>query len=290
MTDNEHTRHRGATVQAVAPLLVVNALAVYGQLAYAYESIAPHAWPVLFRVLLAIGFATATESVALYVQWHAHDALLLKSHATARQLRRWSFLIAAVMGALNYSHFAPRLAHPTAAAIAFGLLSLLSPWMWGLHTRRAARVQLLKERRADEGGAEFSSERRRAFPVHTWRARRYSIWNNIPDPKDAWVGYVASIQPDKALRAEVDALSAATPGWSLKVPRTSTSTKAASWDVELAVKMILDGQTPTFVTAKPLQLLRRCVRLLQQDLDVETVAARVPCSLPHVQRVKAAMA
>jgi hypothetical protein len=180
-----------ATLKAVAPLIVVNGLAVYGQLAYALEHIAPTDWVLPARVALAIGFAAAVESVALYVGWHAHDALLLKSHATARNLRRWSFLIAATVAAMNYAHFAAKDMHPTAAACAFGLLSLLSPWMWGLHTRRAARLQLLKERKVDDGGAEFSSERRRAFPYRTWQARRWSIDHGITDPREAWVGYNA---------------------------------------------------------------------------------------------------
>lgn len=185
------TERAAGTLKAVAPLVVVNGLAVYGQLAYALEHIAPTAWVLPARIALSIGFAAAVESVALYVGWHAHDALLLKSHATARNLRRWSFLIAAAVAAMNYAHFASAGLRPTAAACAFGLLSLLSPWMWGLHTRRAARLQLLKERKVDEGGAEFSAERRRAFPIRTWQARRWSIDHGVTDPLAAWRGYNA---------------------------------------------------------------------------------------------------
>src|SRR5512138_2664067 len=108
MTTTEHTETpKGAIAKTVAPLLVVNALTVYGQLAYAMEDVAPAIWPLLSRIMLAIGFAMAVESVALYIQWHAHDALLLRSHSTARSLRRWSFLIALAVAAMNYSHFTP---------------------------------------------------------------------------------------------------------------------------------------------------------------------------------------
>lgn len=289
--------HRGAIARAVAPLLVVNALTVYGQLAYAMAAIAPASWPLVARVALSIGFAVAIESVSLYVQWHAHDALLLKSHSTARALRRWSFLIAAAVGAMNYSHFAAADFRPTAAAIAFGMLSLLSPWMWGLHSRRAARIQLLKERRVDDAGAEFSSTRKRMFPVRTWMAYRWSIDQNETDPVRAWDGYKASKSVHTSMPvdviAEVEALSASTPGWSVKPVRTSS--KAASWDVEKAVAMILaDASTEEImevckVGAKPLQLARRCVRFLTDGMDVEATAVKVPCSLAHVQRVKAAM-
>lgn len=286
MTQTESTGR--ATVIAVAPLVVVNVLAVYGQLAYAMEHIAPATWLTPARVALSVGFAAAVESVALYVGWHAHDALLLRSHSTARALRRWSFLIAACVAAMNYAHFALPNMKPTAAAVAFGMLSLLSPWMWGLHSRRAARIQLLKERRVDDAGAEFSSTRKRAFPIRSMKAYRWSIDHNITDPVAAWDGYHGRV----ASGAVAEVLTGVRP----VRPSTGTSNRVASWDVEKAVAMLRTDATAqdvmdaTGVGAKPLQLLRRCVRFLDEGMDVETVAAKVPCSLAHVQRVKAAMA
>ena len=324
MTEKESTR--GATAKTVAPLIVVNALTVYGQLAYAYESIAPATWPVGARVILSIGFALAVESVALYIQWHAHDALLLRSHSTARSLRRTSFLVALIVGAMNYSHFTVKLDKPTAAGIAFGMLSLLSPWMWGLHSRRQARIQLLKERRVDDAGAEFSTTRKRMFPVRSWMAYRWSIDQNETDPVRAWNGYKADASFksifDRKGRVRKDATMDEMLAWAdAHLPKVDvvedvpvedvvdestqearpvrTSSKVASWDVELAVKMLMDGRVnrtneeimeATGVTAKPLQLLRRCVRFLAEEMDETETAARVPCSLAHVQRVKAAMA
>jgi hypothetical protein len=322
MTETES--NKGAIARAVAPLLVVNALTVYGQLAYAMAHIAPAAWPLLARVALSIGFAVAIESVSLYVQWHAHDALLLKSHSTARSLRRWSFLIAAAVGAMNYSHFADKDLHPTAAAIAFGMLSLLSPWMWGLHSRRSARIQLLKERRVDDAGAEFSTARKRAFPIRSWKAYRLSIDQNITDPKDAWDAFKASIPAkpmgsifDKKGRVRKDATMDEMLAWAdARLPQVLVMDEApdasiepvritsrpstgrsgvAAWDVEKAVSMVQDGRLSqeiadvTGVGAKPLQLLRRAMRFLSDGMDVDAAAARVPCSLAHVQRIKAAM-
>jgi hypothetical protein len=295
MTETES--HRGAIARAVAPLLVVNALTVYGQLAYAMEHIAPAAWPLFARVALSIGFAVALESVSLYVQWHAHDALLLRSHSTARSLRRWSFLIAAAVGAMNYSHFAAKGMHPTAAAIAFGMLSLLSPWMWGLHSRRVARIQLLKERRVDDAGAEFSTARKRAFPIRSWKAYRHSIDYGITDPREAWDAYNGRVPSlvSAALDVPADVDVVASVPRQRIASRPSSGGKAASWDVEKAVAMVLASASPedvmdvTGVTAKPFQLLRRAMRFLGEGMDVETTAARVPCSLAHVQRIKAAM-
>ncbi len=207
VTNHGDDKSTGATIRAVGPLALVNGLAVYGQLAYAHEHIAPTGWPDLARIGLAVAFAAACESVALYVGWHAHDALLLKAHSTARRLRRASYLIAAVFGLMNYAHFAGPGMAPTAAAGAFGLLSLLSPWLWGLHTRRSQRLQLLRERRADEAGAEFSAERRRNFPIRTFLARRWSIDHGVTDPLEAWRGYNADRAAARAAKVQTDRLT-----------------------------------------------------------------------------------
>jgi hypothetical protein len=194
----ERRQHRAAArhallarVRLLVPLLIVNAAAVYGQLAYAYTNIAPHDWAMPARLALSVLFAAAVESIAVYVGWHAHDALLSKATATAARLRRASYAIAATVAGINYAHFAAPHMAPTAAAVAFGLLSLLSPWLWGLHTRRVQHVQLRDEGAIDCIGATFSAERVRAFPIRAWAARRWSIDHNVTDPAAAWAGYNA---------------------------------------------------------------------------------------------------
>lgn len=191
-----------AKLRPVLPLLLINGGAAYAQGAYAYEEIAPGEWNTPSKVLFAVAFSAALESIAVYVQWHAHDALLLKAHATAASLRRAAWGIAGVVAAINYAHFANGVA-PTSAAVAFALLSLLSPWLWGLHTRRAQHVQLLAEDASliDEGGVEFSPQRRRAFPLRSWQAKRWSIDHGERDPRRAWEGYNAERLTRKAERA-----------------------------------------------------------------------------------------
>ncbi|MFG3709471.1 hypothetical protein [Micromonospora sp. NPDC047730] len=176
------------TARTVGPLLLVNAAAVGGQLAYAYDQ-TPAEWHPVARVAVAVGVAAAAESVALYVGWHAHDALLAGARTTAARLRRASYAIALVMAAVNYSHFAESLLEPTALAVILGVLSSLSPWLWGLHTRRQQHVQLLREDLVDETGAAFDPARRRAFPIRSLLARRWSIDHHVRDPRAAWEGY-----------------------------------------------------------------------------------------------------
>lgn len=288
-----------ATAVAVAPLVVVNALAVYGQGAYAFETIAPDAWNPLARLVLAIGFAAAVESVALYVGWHAHDALLLKAYGTARRLRRWAFVVALAAAGMNYAHFAAPALRPTPAALAFAMLSLLSPWMWGLHSRRQAHVQLLAERRADEAGVEFSSQRRRMFPVHTWKAARYAMWRNITDPADAWTAYrdsrdvpgelVPPEVPDALDMSETDTLDTSERE---DVPRSRTSTGRVPWDVEKVVRLVQEGR---FVLAseasspKNVQRVRNVVDAIGKGFPDDSIVRPGNISLGLVQRVRAAM-
>lgn len=184
----------------VGPLLLVTALAMYGQVSYALAEIAPVAWDWQWRILLAGGIAVAVESIALYVQWHAHDSLLNKRTLTAARQRRTSYLIALGVAAVNYSHFAGPAWAPTPAAVCFALFSAAGPWLWGLHTRRAQRVQLSREGQIDSTGAVFSLERFRWFPVRTLMAVRWSIDHGVSDPRVAWEGYNAERRAHKAVR------------------------------------------------------------------------------------------
>ncbi len=188
------------------PLLLVNGAAVYGQIAFFYEQVAPGTWPIPGKLALSILIAAAVESIAVYVGWHAHDALLNKASATAARLRRASYAIALLVGGINYAHFAGEDLKPTAASLAFGLLSLLSPWLWGLHTRRAQQVQLTKEGAVDATGATFSIERIRSFPIRAYMARRWSVDHYVTDPREAWRGYNADLRARWADSVDL-------PGW-----------------------------------------------------------------------------
>lgn len=125
------------------------------------------------------------------MSWHAHDALMHRATGTAAEMRRRAYLIAAVVAAMNYSHFDGPNWTPTPFAVGSGMASLLSPWLWGLHTRRAQQLQLLRADLVDETGAVFDRKRRRAFPIRTWRAERWSIEHHVRDPRVAWDGYHA---------------------------------------------------------------------------------------------------
>jgi hypothetical protein len=204
-----------------APLLLVNLAAVYGQLAFFYEHVAPTTWPVPGKIALAIVIALAIESISVYVGWHAHDALINKLGRTAARLRRASYGIATLVAAINYAHFADFTEATgnklglNAASVAFGLLSLISPWLWGLHSRRLKNLQLAKEGVADATGATFSGERIRSFPIRAYLARRWSIDHYVTDPKAAWEGYNAELRARWAIETTDQ------PGWWLRINPTA---------------------------------------------------------------------
>lgn len=217
-------------VALIAPILAVNAGAFLGQVFYVVGDVAPGAWPLAVRLALGTILAGAAESIAVLVNWHAHDALLEEHTATAARLRRASYLIAAAFALVNYSHFAGRgadltshrtfsvddLAAPTPLAVIVGAFSLLSPVLWGIHTRRAHRIQLKERGHQDCLGATFSAERFRAFPIRTMAARRWSIEHNLADPIKAWAGYNA----DRLMRLQSQPASRIAAAWAVLTGRT----------------------------------------------------------------------
>lgn len=83
----------------------------------------------------------------------------------------------------------------------------------------------------------------------------------------------------------------------IEAPKASAG-RVASWDVEKAVRLLVDGRTDADVlgtvdglTAKPLQRTKRAVRLITSDSSTtdEDIATTVGQSVAHIARVRAAM-
>jgi hypothetical protein len=183
----------GRAARPVAPLMLVTGFAAIGQVLWSLDHVAPPDWAWPARLTLALGAAAAVESIALNVQWHAHDAQVNGRHTSAVRLRRASYGIAALVAGINYSHFAAPGLQPTPAAVMFALFSLSSPWLWGLHTRRVREIRLAESGAiVDVGGAVFLPNRWRIYPLRTFGAWRWSIDHGVTDPRDAWVGYHAA--------------------------------------------------------------------------------------------------
>lgn len=203
---------RTGWVRSAAPILIVNAISAWGQASYAHDHLVPAGTPASLSWIAGAAAAVAAESIALYVNWHAHDALVRKDHLTAGRLRRAAYLVAAMVASVNYFQFSDH-GQPTPLALVVAMFTILSPWLWGLHTRRRQHIQLTAEGvRADSGGAVFAGVRAMWFPIRTPLARRWSIDNNITDPDEAWAGYRAYRTVCRAERQQRRAERTATGG------------------------------------------------------------------------------
>ena len=197
-----HRRFRPPRVlAAVVPVLAVNACAFLGQLGYLHEHLT--AWGLPGQVLVAF----TLESIAVYLSYHAHVARLADDAAFRMQTA--AYALAAVIGVMNYSHWAAPHWRPTPIAITFALMSTVSPWLWSVHSRRESR-DLLKARGLIEPHAvRLGSTRWTWHPVRSvlvmWRA----TWEGITNPAEALVAHEAAKaakEADKLPAIELDSV------------------------------------------------------------------------------------
>lgn len=162
------------------PLLLVNAAAIYGQVGWAYEHLlidGQRVWAV------AILFALALESVGFYLAAEAHSAAV--ANQSSSRLRWASYAVALLVGALNYAHFADPGLRPNAVALAFGGLSVISPWLWAIRSRSLSRTQLLAAGLLDARAVKFTAAQWVLYPKRTFSAFRSAVWVGETDPARA---------------------------------------------------------------------------------------------------------
>lgn len=168
----------------VTPLVLVNAAAVYGQVQWATANLTRS------NIVLAVLFALTVESIAVYLAYEAHAALLAGD--ASFRLRAASYLAAGLVAVLNYSHFAAPELRPTAAALAFGGLSSISPWLWSIRSRSLRRDQLRAAGLIDPRNAHFAAAKWVNFPIRTIRAYRWSVDHGEQEERAAWEAYRAA--------------------------------------------------------------------------------------------------
>jgi hypothetical protein len=155
---------------------LVNAVAFAGQLAFLREHLP---WPLAGQVMMAV----ALESIAIYLAFHAHLAQL--ANDSALRLRLGAYGFALIIAACNYSHYAGPHWRPTFAAVAVALCSAVSPWLWGIHSRRASRDALLASRLIEPHALRLGPTRWLWHPLRSARVMWLATWEGIADPRDA---------------------------------------------------------------------------------------------------------
>lgn len=186
------------TVWFVVPLVLVNLVAVYGQVGWARDhlhaaslpTVPGYSWAgyglTVVNLALALMFAAVLESIGLYLSAEAHAALMHRDPAL--KLRLASYGMGLVAGVINYSHYAHDW-HPTTEALAFGLLSTISPWLWTIRARARSRASLVDQGLIDERAAHFAAAKWINFPVHTLKAFRLAVSTGETREREAWQTY-----------------------------------------------------------------------------------------------------
>lgn len=178
-------------VAAAVPIILVNGTAFIGQFAWTRDHVP---WIVPGQVL----FSVAIESVAIYLAWHAHQAMLANDSASRLRLGAYSFAL--VIGAMNYSHYA-RDWRPNALAVALGLMSALSPWLWGIHSRRASRDQLMAQDLVEPHAVRLGATRWAWHPYRASKVMFRATWVGETNPKRAIGTQWGAIVPAAAVPA-----------------------------------------------------------------------------------------
>jgi len=171
---------RALAVTAAVPVVLVNATAFIGQLAYLRQHVP---WPVGGQVLVAL----ALESIAVYLAFHAHAAQM--KNDSSMRLRLASYAFGLVIGAMNYSHFAAVHWRPTVMAVGMLMMSALSPWLWGIHSRRVSRDRLMELGLVEEHAVRLGPARWMWHPLLSLRATSHAAWvgESSPARAIAWV-------------------------------------------------------------------------------------------------------
>jgi len=186
--------HRGWL--AAVPVVLVNTVAFSGQLAFLRHHLP---WTPAGQVLVAV----TLESVAVYLAWQAHLALAADDSALRLRLAAYGF--AAVIGVMNYSHYMAAHWRPTFAAVTFGLMSLSSPWLWSVHSRRQSRDALKAKGLIEPHAVRLGATRWTWHPFRSARVMFRATWQGENDPAKAVL-----LPPVKATEAAAGDVTAST--------------------------------------------------------------------------------
>jgi hypothetical protein len=176
MTDAKSARSDWHAYAAAVPVVLVNSTAFIGQFAFLRAHVP---WIIPGIVLIA----ATSESIGIYLAWHAH--LAQKAKDTAMRLKLAAYGFAAVVGGLNYSHYAAPHWRPTALAVIMFIASAISPWLWGVYSRRVSRDQLMAEGLIERHAVRLGGTRWTWHPARSVRVTSWAGWHGVNDPARA---------------------------------------------------------------------------------------------------------
>jgi hypothetical protein len=207
---------------AAVPIILVNVIAFSGQLAFLRDHLS---WPLPGLIM----FAAALESIALYLAFMSHEALMAED--ASFRLRMGSYAVAFIVGLMNYSHYSPD--GPTFVGLATGLMSAASPALWGIYSRRNSRDALKAKGLIESRTVKFGGARWFWWPLRTFPVFRHAVWTGETDPAAAVAQYdseraaMVPSEPRMSLRdsiSQADAVRVA-----LRDSDLSAAPEIASW-------------------------------------------------------------
>jgi hypothetical protein len=180
-------------------LVLLNAVAIYGQAAWFRANITNHNGAEDW--VIPVGVALVIEMIGVYLSGMAHAALM--ADQSAGLLRFGSYAIGLLVGFLNYWHFAGQDFSPNPSAITFGALSTISPWLWAIYSRYVNRAQLATLGLVDKRGVKLSINRKFWHPVKSIKVMSYASWEGITNPDEAVRGWELRKELDDSATAPV---------------------------------------------------------------------------------------
>ena len=160
---------------AAVPVIGVNVVAFTGQLRYWGAYLADPFQQVLVAAVL--------ESIAVYWAWQAHRARMANDSAFRPQLA--AYLFAAGVGVLNYSHFCGPGWQPTVAAVTFGGMSVISPWLWASYSRRENRDELKARGDIEDHAVRLGATRWVWHAFRSFTVMWLATWDGVTRPAEA---------------------------------------------------------------------------------------------------------
>lgn len=209
VADRPAARTGRRSLYFLVPVVGVNLMALSGQSLWFFGQM--DSAEILVRTVLNLAIlATASllcglilESIGVYLMMMAHEAAL--EGYSSGSLRLAAYVVAAIMATLNYSH----LSHwSREMGIVFALVSFLSPFMWSIRIKAAARRALAARGQTDPAGVKLSTSRKLWHPIRSLSVQRAASWSGETDPARAVSAWEAarSGQSETAppLRGEIE--------------------------------------------------------------------------------------
>lgn len=163
----------------MVPIVLVNLMALAGQAAWGYGEFVDGflLGMTALAIIAGILLGTTLESISTWLMMQAHDATM--EEQASGSLRLSAYAVSAVMAYLNYNHWSQ---YEKDLGCAFALLSMVSPVLWSVYSKRAHAAQLAARGIVDPRGVKLSTKRKFWHPVKSVKVTRHAAWSGQTSP------------------------------------------------------------------------------------------------------------